>query len=105
MSRVYSTQFVAANVGGAPTEYLVPAGYVAVVRDLSIFQPNVGGTNYIACGVLEVGPFFIAYASAALQTSQHQEMRVVVNAGDHIYAVSTYALGYAFISGYLLELP
>lgn len=105
MSRVYSTSFIGGNTSGVPLEYTVPAGYLAVVRHCAIYHTVGAVTNQITVGVLTKGPFCTAYGSATQELSVNTDLRVMVAAGQTVYAVSNYALGYAFVGGYLLSLP
>jgi hypothetical protein len=105
MSRVYSTRFMAGVPSGTPLLYTVPAGYKAVVRNIDIWQPITAVTNLVEVAVFGLAIFYVAYASATVQTADHWDGRQVLNAGDTLYASSNYALANLMASGYLLSLP
>ena len=104
----YSSRFAAATVGGSSDVlYTVPAQYVAVIRDVEVW--NQGGTSDSLDTFVNVpGPLSLILVRfsdiAAGQTAQWKG-RVVMNAGD---TFSTYSGGNDWgilVSGYLLSAP
>lgn len=105
---VYSTLFVAESVpAGTPmTGLLPPAGFIAVVRDISAWTApsNIGAE----CQIYVTPPnsiFFDANNLAAGDSLVHWEGRVVIPQGKQL---NVYCISYAWdvtISGYLLSLP
>jgi hypothetical protein len=108
MADLYSTRFLLERSGaGAGPKYVVPNGYIAIVRDISATSAT-GTTDTVALGV---------YAGAAGLEAQfatgevfsntqafHWEGRVVVYAGEDIQVSSTDLVSYT-VSGYLLYAP
>lgn len=109
MSSVYSTRFAAARVDGSGggSLYTVPAGKVAIVRDIS-FTP-IGGdltTGYYlfvrtpAGDCVLWGPPARDAHTTALWTG-----RQVLEAGDQLRYVGTGVQTDYLVSGYLLDAP
>lgn len=101
MSVVYSTRFLAWAEEELATPYVVPTGYLVIVRDVDVSSNGGAITNWVwgINGICKIsgGQFTI---EALLQ---HQEWRgrQVVNAGEAIYFQSDQPTDGA-ISGYLL---
>jgi hypothetical protein len=106
---VYSTQFILYTPETPNPEYLVPEGYLAVVRQVLCSQ-NVGG--YIL--QLQVAdnpdaPLAVIWTGAAdgVANSVAQEMRVVVP-WPGLISVNLSEIGSGvgiYVGGYLLRLP
>jgi hypothetical protein len=107
MARVYSTQFVTLGVAVAPYEYeySVPAGYLAIIRDVDVFwrPTTLGG----ALTILNQVTAAIWYSTNAENTAQWQGWR----GRQVIPAAGTFAVNIlagtcdVTVSGYLLSLP
>lgn len=104
----YSTRLVAAVLDAALDDaYTVPAGFVAVIRDMEL--TNQGGTATAIAIDLEVpGPLTATiYFNADVPAGSWLQWqgRVVMNAGDVLsISASAYPIG-AVVSGYLLSAP
>lgn len=102
---VYSTRFLASPAPDFPPTYTVPAGYVAVVRDIEIYcAPGEGGDH---CTVLLVDPPCIIFDAGSLTAGQtvHWGGRQVLNAGESLTVDSGLSEpSSVLISGYLLTL-
>lgn len=100
---VYSTSFILADIeGGASATFDVPAGFVAIVRDVSSFSLPPGPAELLV-SVNGVGCISVNYESAGtgLLLSGHWEGRLVLPLGATLTASPTGLAGVA-ISGYLL---
>lgn len=101
MAYVYSHRFVAWASSSTPPAYVVPLGYVAILRDIDVYS---GGGSIIDwhAGINEVcivaaGQFTVESLPQTLTWRGRQ----VVNPGEAIYFASDGATDGA-ISGYLL---
>lgn len=105
---VYSTQFLSNSVIGNHTEsYTVPAGYRAVLRDISGVAIGGSAVTLIYSIAAADATVLLAQVPPQVNTPIHWEGRVVLNAGNQI-SVSVAGAGTASqwtISGYLLALP
>lgn len=104
----YSTRFFAGTpAAGDELVYTVPAGYVAVVRDIELLQGYADTqTVYVILSV--PGPLTVGFAgSSALASLEflHWSGRVVANAGDELYVFTNDGEVQVTISGYLLSSP
>jgi len=104
MANVYSTRFLAWAASEIPPVYVVPSGYVAIVRDLDVYSFGGEMTNW-KFGINGVcwfaaGQFTI---EALAQTGQWRG-RQVVQAGEEILFESDGPTD-GIASGYLLGLP
>jgi hypothetical protein len=100
---VYSHLLIAANGVGLDAEYYVPAGYVVVVRDVSVLL--YGTPDDTAFGLLDVNTGTYLYYRLFLDPSEfdHVEMRQVLPAGATLAAQSSGPNNLsARVSGYLL---
>lgn len=101
MSSVYSTRFIGFAADESPPAFTVPAGYVAVVRDVDVVS---GGGSIINWQVSIVeGGKFAAGQFTVESLIQHQEWRgrVVLQPGEHLVFAADGALDGA-VCGYLL---
>jgi hypothetical protein len=102
---VYSQRFLAAVFPTAPTSFVVPAGFRAVVRDISAyFLGDVGGgeLQFAIDGVCYFGLFVGAPNTPG---GFHWEGRVIVEPAEAV-AVNVPSGNWSFaMSGYLLSLP
>lgn len=105
MAQIYSTQFIAGNVGtGVPLEYTVPVGKVAVLRDIAaasdtsgnIIEAEVGGVRFWLEQFPAQGP--------GVSNSRNWTGRLVMNADQVLALVSVGSIG-VVASGYLLATP
>lgn len=103
---VYSTRFAAVTLSAAePALYTVPAGYVAVIRDMELTN-QTGANVSFAIDLTSPGPLTatIYYDGSFPLASWFQwQGRVVLNAGDVLGAsASSYPVGLV-VSGFLLN--
>jgi hypothetical protein len=103
---VYSTRFLSLGIEGTNVSYIVPAGYVAVVRAIDMVY--LGGPT-AAAGFVELGGALVPVAlllNVNGNDQAHIQTRQVVNAGDPIKIIATTLnTCYISVSGYLLTLP
>lgn len=101
---VYRTRFLAWHAEESPPSYEVPAGYVAIVRDLDVYSGGGAIINWQLAvndlAVFAAGQFTI---EALGQTGQWRG-RQVVHAGEFL-AFSSDGSTDGMCSGYLLSLP
>jgi hypothetical protein len=110
VARVYSTRFLfGESETGVDVSYTVPAGFVAVLRDVSVSQVGDGAGNLTELIVNPPsgdGLVIVFLATNDAGTSVHYECRVVLEAGDTLLAASEGPTSCHVIgSGYLLSLP
>lgn len=104
----YSTRFAAGEgTGSGAVVYTVPAGYVAVIRDIELLSGS-GTTDEVVIDATVPGPLnvviWLHIFGAAFAWAQWAG-RAVLNAGDEI-SVTAPADGSTYlISGYLLSAP
>ena len=98
MAPVYSTQFMLVS-GATLLEYVVPTGFIAIVRDFETWYLG-GPDNVILFSVDETVIQQLNFA-ADETASNHQDFRIVVNAGSTIRVSSTHAADW-YLGGYLL---
>lgn len=109
MSSVYSTQIAASRTDGTSSLalYTVPAGYVAVLRDVALTATSTTDlgpvTLYIVTGTQSVTVFGLA--SLGGRETHQWTGRQVLNAGDVLRATAGGALTDWLVSGYLLSAP
>ncbi len=103
---VFSTRFLAAHDQPAivPATYIVPAGFVAVVRDLDVYCGDVlGGDEFFARG--SAGQVFWQATIALGETGwRFWRGRQVLYAGEQLQMFSTKVFDLS-ASGYLLTAP
>jgi hypothetical protein len=101
---VYSTRFLAIAISSSPGIYTVPAGYVAVVRDIDAWSSGGILVNWRVS--LSGDPAFAGgqFTIEALDQFQAWRGRVVVPAGESIQAIADGPRGLV-VGGYLLTLP
>lgn len=100
---VYSTQFLLLdNVAAATYAYTVPAGQIAIVRDMDLVAP-AGSSAQIAYLAIE-GAIIDMWAgiTGALPGRQWRG-RQVANPGQRVEIVTVVAGIYGALSGYLLS--
>jgi hypothetical protein len=103
---VYSTLFIAARGVNINAGYVVPAGFVAVVRDIEI--AFLATPNNTAADVLDHATSTILTYHLQLNPFEehHWEGRQVVDTGAEILASSAGPADTSIrVSGYLLTLP
>lgn len=105
MAQVYSTRFHLIAAGGGSGAYLVPAGFLAVIRDVSGVSSSSGAaiTVYLnsTIQVVRVQPD----ASFTVAEGLHWEGRIVALAGDEINVLADVGTSGAYVGGYLLSTP
>lgn len=110
MARVYSTRFLfAALADDENTSYVVPDGFVAVLRCVTTAQTSAGAGGVVEVDLFEaggVGVSLLYLATTGASSSVLQELRVVMNAGDTLLAQNdNEPTQTVTASGYLLSLP
>lgn len=101
---VYSTRFIAATMAsGLHSAYTVPAGKVAIVRDVDVVSQ--GSTFPTTLGLYAPGVsaflFVVTLASSALWAGWRG--RQVFTAGEVLDTYDAYGGSSIFVSGYLLD--
>lgn len=103
---VYSTRFLELSGSGSVSGgYTVPAGQVAIVRDVRAFlYATTSSSAVVRIGA--TGPiFFYALGISANDRTEGEEMRVVLQAGEVIEGqLSSTGAQYLVVSGYLLPM-
>lgn len=104
MAAVYSARLVAIEGLNGDFLYSVPAGQIAIVRDVCFYSS--GGTDFRIIG--DAGQTFVYWggpdAVPPAKEGWHWEGRQVIEAGG-TFVVRTVAPGDVTVSGYLLYLP
>jgi hypothetical protein len=103
---VYSTRFAGLNLANGNNQlYTVPATQTVVVRD--VWWDNATGSSAtFILYVQESGSTIFVFARAealAAGSTAHYEMRVVLNAGDVLWAYAPSTGATCVVSGYLLS--
>jgi hypothetical protein len=78
----------------------VPAGFTAVLRDATFFNPDVV-LSFVASVVMTPPDATVIQFDVAPRDNEHFEGRIVFNAGDTM-TVSTFGSVDVVLSGYLL---
>jgi hypothetical protein len=107
-STVYSTSFAQAY-NGAGVNYKVPAGYVAVLRTVTLVNRSSSATANLQLRINETNLIIFerildAYAATSGNASVILDMHVVINAGQTLVGLASPGVD-ATLSGYLLTLP
>lgn len=105
----YSTQFFAVHedLSTAPALYIVPTGYVAVLRDVSV-RNQTGTTSQVQVGATVPGPLNVIvmqWDDVAANDVVEWQGRAVFNAGDSLFVYNAEGSAQAIGSGYLLSSP
>lgn len=106
MAQVYSTQFVNLTSGLTSASFTVPAGFKAVLRDVTWFNPNT--LSFTAMFTLGPSGQVVQYVEDANPSTNqyHQwEGRVVYGPGGVILMETSAAGPGGSAAGYLLSLP
>jgi hypothetical protein len=103
---VYSTRFIAEANAGLHGTYTVPPGYLAIVRDITLWCDSPqAGWGLVSC-IASLGVVIFATPFDHDNTSYSWQGRAVVNELEEISCDSSTGLIYsAIVSGYLLTLP
>lgn len=103
---VYSTQFLADYPWGSDVSFTVPAGYIAIVRSIDLFQGGGSGGHELQVYLGYSSAVVFNVPSSAAGASYHWEGRQVLEQGDELIATNPSA-GPASVlaSGYLLTTP
>ena len=107
MSRpVYSTRFIAGFAPSVAGSYTVPAGFVAIVRDIDAWHEAGGsGSDYLYASVVSLGGAFFYETFAASQWISWRG-RQVINPGEELVVQGNSTVNQSvMVSGYLLMLP
>lgn len=101
---VYSTQFLAAQGSGfGAVSYVVPAAFVAVVRDIALFQSPGAAGDLIVVDAPSSGYLLAEAEAGGDNVTVHWTGNLVLNAGQQIIASGFgTAAQAAVVSGYLL---
>ena len=102
---VYSTRFISQSVGTSTiTSYVVPAGFVAVIVDVTCLF-LAGNDGNLGLQINESGPYIANFSSEEGQlTTPHWQGRAVLNAGDELLStLDTASYASTIVSGYLLS--
>src|SRR5579875_1678181 len=104
MAGIYSTRFLAlANGTGTSSSFTVPESMVAIVRDLTVYQPATLDSSLL---VALDAPYLVLYyggAGGVADSGLRVRCRVVLNAGETLAASRASASAAAVAcSGYLL---
>lgn len=103
---VYSTLFIAADGFTISTGYVVPAGFVAVVRDCTIYIDGSLANTAADVRDLATGAFVFYHLMSTQNDYAHWVGHQVFPAGAEIHASSAGPNSAAIrVSGYLLTLP
>jgi hypothetical protein len=97
---VYTTRFYTGNPANGATLYTVPAGKVAIIRDLDVRN---GSATAGIFGITVAGVTTILSPSLAQSGFFHLETRYTVAAGETIVAVVTAGSMHCQITGYLFD--
>jgi hypothetical protein len=104
----YSTQLLAGQpAAGAPISYVVPSGYVGVLRELDVLNLYDGDTVFVAYLTVP-GPVTLQFVNQDIPTfgaTYQWRGRLVMNAGDSLELGTTETYCDAIASGYLLSAP
>jgi hypothetical protein len=106
---VYSVRFLSRrNLTGGAT-YLVPAGMVAVVRDIDAFDGSLTGDNVLQVSGASGSTFAfwrspVAIGAANAGNAYAWRGRQILNAGEELQLNADSGLDVA-VSGYLLTIP
>lgn len=104
MGRPYSTRFIGqiVNVSRVNAQYVVPMGYRAIVRQITV-TTNPTGTQLLTVHVQGPGVLFylfqVQFSAFAMRNEAYHQ---VVNAGETITAFTDQGEAAMTISGYLL---
>jgi len=104
MAAVYSSQLLVCPIGETGIEtFTVPAGYIAIVRDITIRLTSSGPTYVVDCPDPEFALSIVTEVDPETGVA-HLDCRIVMLAGQVIRAYDATASGNgsAVISGYLL---
>lgn len=106
-SPVFSSGLIYYTGATPNTAFEVPAGFTAVVRDVSVYS-GVGEVNlslYVQLSDADPAVYVIGLNTTGANVSAHWEGRIVVGAGGTI-TIDIGELGYydgAYVGGYLLR--
>lgn len=103
---VYSQQFIVYTSSAPNQSYLVPENFVAVVRDITLWDPAAGILLQVSLQNSDAAPaiVFANLSGAGVPTYEQWQGRVVCPAGGTI-SFATESLGadsQVYVGGYLL---
>lgn len=99
---LYSVRFAAQHAGASGT-ITVPAGFRAVLRDVSAFNADAVDTNDLQLVDGESG-CTIYQRTLGLQEWINDELRIVINEGQTVSVLPGFEVD-VVVSGYLLAVP
>jgi hypothetical protein len=108
VSSVYSTRFIAVQGLVGETDYVVPAGVVAVIRQIDMWQSAFAAAPESAVGIKMGGTYvriLELFSEPLTNVNLHWSGRQVAYPGESIFAVQSSLSPDVMVSGYLLTLP
>lgn len=104
---VYSVQFVVYNDDAPNTDFLVPSGFTAVIREMSCYQTIGEFAFQVSIANVYGGPGVVIFRQTQAGVDNYVEKQghwVVPGEGQIHTAVSTIAAGCSmYVGGYLLR--
>ena len=99
---IYSTRFlILTGESSGTVSYIVPAGFVAVVRDIGMVA--AASSSGLLCDIGGVGMLFASFVGTGTDWEQyHWSGRQVINAEEALVVGIAAGTLYGAISGYLL---
>lgn len=106
MAAIYSTLFLSGNTSAGSPIFTVPAGFIAVLRDVDVYCNGIGGEELF----LEDSTYGNTFARWDILTpadsgSKQWQGRQVFNPGGGFVFVATVGTWDVRASGYLLTAP
>jgi hypothetical protein len=108
VANVYSTRFIQGIIAGTALFYNVPAGFVAVVRDIECmnFGTYTEGLQLVwVTGPSTTNIFQVAQPLARVGPVYSWDGRVVLQAGEQIKAQALDSNWHVRVDGFLLSIP
>jgi hypothetical protein len=101
---VFSTRFGLEHSFDGIYSYEVPAGYVAVVKEIDVTYGISVGASVVAYGPGDAAFWSYHFGTIDLRRTESYQGRAVFYAGE-IFSVELSDTGDLYIGGYLLTLP
>ncbi len=105
MANVYSTQFLTWSNPTSGVLYTVPAGYVAVVRDMDVWWDGETDEGSLIASIHNVCTFMVFYGAPSVASAFQWRGRVVINPGEKLELFPSVGNWSGVACGYLLSLP
>jgi hypothetical protein len=107
VARVYSTRFFAGAVTSITSViYTVPAGYIAVIRDITATMFSTAAGDVLILGINPPGVYNVGFKTYGTNYQPaHWDGRMVLNPGDELLANTNATSANVVVSGYLLATP